>query len=273
MAGSMKDITQRKETEAELLRTEKLAAMGMTIANIAHSMKNLFMAVTGGIAPLNRFIDPPTEKQREVLDLLESSTRRLHLLIMNMLDFSKEREFVPEQINCANLFAELNKLVYSAANKKGIRFISTIGPGAETFNLDGERLLRALLNLAGNAIDAAPAEGGRIEVRAFVSDLSDIDLTPAELAGLPASDSPALVIEVEDNGDGIPEDVRSRIFEPFFSTKSSRGTGLGLPSVLQFVRESRGLVHVESTPAAGSKFQLVFLNALASQGDLHAAAV
>ncbi len=257
MAGSFRDITDRKRAEMELRQKERLAGIGMTMAHLAHSMKNMFTPLQGGLGLLRKLPQFDDAQREQVLDVVESSIRRLYLLTMNMLDYSKEREIDHVDVDCRALFDDLARMLRAAASKRSARLEFTVEPGAESFRNDPERLLRCLLNLGGNAIDALKPEGGTVR---FEAAWRRFDEAAPDGCGnrAGAQGRRAFVIGVSDDGLGMPEEVRQKVFEPFFSTKGSKGTGLGLASVRQFVEEAGGCVRVESAEGRGTTIEITF---------------
>lgn len=272
MAGSLRDITTRKQAEQELVERERLASIGMTVSHIAHCTKNMLAAMTGAIDLLgSNLSDTSKEPVRIGMQILKSSSSRLSGLVVNMLDYTKERRVVLEPVNINEVFREVEEGMRVAAYKKQIEVVAEVKSGAEAVCCDSQRLVRALINLAINSIDAMPAGGGTVSLKAFVQRAED-NKDESTVVPLPASlfEQEALVIEVSDTGPGIPSEIRSHIFEPFFSTKASRGTGLGLATVKQFVVDHNAGLFLDSSPESGTRFQLLFsplLNPAAGECD------
>jgi signal transduction histidine kinase len=167
-----------------------------------------------------------------------------------------------EPVNVPNVLNEVLEELRIAAKKKGVHLTSEIQGAMPVIYCDHQRLLRAVVNLGMNSVDAVPPDVGAVTLKAYVCRAEDADeaATVVPLPGALAQEE-AVVIEVSDTGTGIPPDVRGHIFEPFFSTKASRGTGLGLPTVKQFVEDHHGGLFLHSSPEFGTKFQLVFSGA------------
>ncbi|GAB4321566.1 MAG: hypothetical protein Kow0059_16220 [Candidatus Sumerlaeia bacterium] len=246
----------------ELIQRERLATVGQTIASVAHCMKNIFTALNGGLYLLEHGIThSDLGESAKALDILQRSSARLNMLVMNMLDYSKTRKAVREEIHLRELFDEVTHLLVPAARQKSVDIETSVAEGAEIVYLDQSRLYRALVNLGTNAIDAMN-EGGLLSIRAL-SGGEPIATEPMQDetghdTGAVALKRRPIIIEVSDTGMGIPPDILDRLFEPFFSTKGSKGTGLGLASVKQFVDEQGGRIEVQSTPGAGTTFRLIF---------------
>lgn len=246
----------------ELIQRERLATVGQTIAGVAHCMKNIFTALNGGLYLLEHGITKNDfiECQKS-LDILQRSSSRLNMLVMNMLDYSKSRKAVREEIRLRELFDEIVHLIVPSARQKNVDIQTSVDKHAELVYLDQSRLYRALVNLAANAIDAM-GDGGVLTMRAISGGdpiaTESVEASSGDDEGGVMLKRRPIIIEVKDTGMGIPPDVQSKLFEPFFSTKGSKGTGLGLASVKQFVDEQGGQVEIESYPGVGTTFRLLF---------------
>jgi signal transduction histidine kinase len=171
--------------------------------------------------------------------LLKGSQQRITELVMNMLDYSKERKPAYELADLREHMANIHGLMSERAKEKEVAVILEFDDGTPRVECDPMALYRATLNLVTNAIDAAPDENGRVVLR----------VRPADTAG-------HVLISVGDNGAGIPPEVRQRLFEAFHSTKESKGTGLGLAVTKKIVDEHRGEVLIETEVGRGTTFTL-----------------
>jgi signal transduction histidine kinase len=262
VTARMRAEEERQKLHEELIEKERLATMGQTIAEVAHCMKNIFTAVNGGIylleqsLKLNRW----DLTQRSYQTLRQSSTR-LYLFLMNMLDFSKKRDGVREEVSVRSILDDVVRMLQASAESRNVAIVTRVEESAEILRLDSQGLFRTLLNLGLNSIDAMP-KGGNLEFAAAIRKRTDL------LPPLPGANPPEEVaatngdsvgtLDVIDTGSGIPPEIISQIFEPFYSTKGSRGTGLGLSSARKFIHEQGGEIRVSSDPAKGTRFQLVF---------------
>lgn len=250
---------ERKRLESDLAEKERLASIGETIASVAHCMKNIFTALNGGVYLLEQYSKTQNNDFAvKSYDMLRRSSIRLYLLLMNMLDYSKKREALAEEVRVASQFEEVARMLSVSAHNAHVEIVLRVEPEIEVLYLDSQRFYRTLLNLGSNAIDGM-TRGGTLIYHAYRKERSDVAVPQTSSAAEVRRDSRMVaVIEVIDNGVGIPENVLQKVFEPFFSTKGSRGTGLGLSSSRQFVEEHGGEIYVLSTPGKGTTVRMIF---------------
>jgi len=225
-----------------LVNAERLAAVGQTIAAMSHHIKNIMQGVRFGADMVRAAL-----KQRDI-ELLEKGWRlvernqeRIDQLILDMLSYSKEREPAVEPTNLNQLCEDALELVRGRAGERGVTIEWRPGPGVEAVPCDPEGIHRAVLNILSNAIDAVEERpGARVAVQTLLE---------------PSGDWAKII--VVDNGPGIPPENLEQVFKPFFSTKASRGTGLGLPVSRKILREHGGDILLQSVLDKGSKFTLL----------------
>jgi len=241
-AGTLLDITERKELEAKLLHARKLDALGQLTGGVAHDFNNLLAAVIGGINILRRRFKMGENEQR-VVDHMEHAAEQGAALVRRMMAFSRQQDLSPTNVDPASLCETVAGLVSHTLGGLVTVAWNCKSQGLHLF-ADRGQLELALMNLIINARDAMPS-GGEIEVT----------IQECE-AG--AADRPMLLIRVADHGCGIPEDVMAKITEPFFTTKDvGKGTGLGLSMVSGFVHQSGGEMRIESVVDEGTTVDLV----------------
>lgn len=215
-------------TWQKLAKTEKLAAVGTLSAGVAHEVKNPLSSILGFAQLLLKHVPAASdEKTSKYLGFIVEETRRANRTVMDLLTFARQK---PPARTAEDLAVTLRK----SAEMLGARY-----EGAENIPWahDREQIHQVLANLAQNALDAGAK-------------------TVTFSAALTAD---ALLVEVKDDGAGIPEDVIPRLFEPFFSTKETgKGTGLGLSIVHGIIEAHQGTVTVTSRPGAGTIFSMRF---------------
>jgi two-component system NtrC family sensor kinase len=220
----------------EVESSRRLAAIGQTVSGVAHCVKNVLNGIDGGLFIAQRALESDDgEKLEKGWDMLSRNAGFLKTLVLDMLDYSKQREPEYEEVQLSALMEELRAFVEDRASKEGVSLVFRTDESLDKVRLDVRQYKRALLNIVGNAIEATP-QGGRVEVTAVRRPPDSLDIV------------------VTDTGSGIPEDKVETIFEPFFSTKGSKGTGLGLPVTKKIIEEHGGTIEVESRVGVGTTF-------------------
>jgi signal transduction histidine kinase len=222
----------------EVESSKRLAAIGQTVSGVAHCVKNVLNGMDGGLFIARKGLDAGNqEKVAKGWDMLERNSSFLKGLVLDMLDYSKDRppEYVATGLD--DVFGEIMAFVEGRAAEGGIALLLDVDPGIGPVPLDPTRMKRALLNLVANAVEATP-EGGKVMI------------------SVAALGSENYCVTISDTGKGIPDDIMETIFEPFVSTKGSKGTGLGLPVMKKIVEEHGGRVELESTVGEGTTFKI-----------------
>ncbi len=220
-----------------LLQGERLAAMGQTIATLSHHIKNILQGVRGGSYLIESGLAKnETETIRRGWAIVDRNQERISNLVLDMLTFSKERE--PQRVE-ADLNATIRDvidLMQGRAEDAGTGLRFELDEHLPMASFDPDAIHRALLNLITNAIDAAAA---------LVRITSRFDAAVG------------WIVDVEDDGEGVPEDERGQIFSLFESKKGARGTGLGLPVTAKIMQEHGGSVEVSNTAQGGARFRMI----------------
>ncbi len=224
-----------------MLQSERLAAVGQTIAAISHHIKNILQGLKSGTDLLKLGIN---EDNRQLLQqgwkTLEKNQVRIYDLVLDMLSYSKEREPVLELTDLTNVVNEVVELIEGRLQELGIAIEKTFDAQLKPLQADPEGLHKALLNIITNAVDALT---GREQARITVETLLETSGRWAQIV-------------VQDNGPGISREMQADIFKPFVSTKGSKGTGLGLAVSRKIMREHGGDIILQSEPDRGARFIL-----------------
>jgi two-component system nitrogen regulation sensor histidine kinase GlnL len=224
-------------------------------AVIAHEIKNPLSGIRGAAQLLEQVVDAP---EHELTRLICRETDRIRTLVERMDVFHDERPPERERVNIHTVLEHVRHLMASAAGP-GVRFLERYDPSLPPVQGNRDQLIQVFLNLVKNALEAVPAEGGEITI----STRYQHGLKFADAGAHTRHDLPILV-SIEDNGPGIPEDLRNHLFDPFVTTKRD-GTGLGLSLVAKVVGDHGGLVEVD-TRKRRTAFN-VRLPAAAGDGD------
>ncbi|MCL4435147.1 MAG: ATP-binding protein [Thaumarchaeota archaeon] len=247
--GTVKNITEKKKLEAQLLRAQRMESVGKLAEGVAHDMNNVLSPITLSLEMLKeKFTD---SKSHELLDILENSAKRGADLIKQVRSFALGVESEHKTVRVAPLIAEIGQIAKETF-PRNIEIETSITDNLWATSGDASQLHQVLMNLCVNARDAMP-NGGILEISAkniFI----DEDFAHANIE---AKVGPYITISVSDTGTGIPPEVMDRIFEPFFTTKQlGKGTGLGLSTALGIVKSHGGFINVYSEVGKGSTFKV-----------------
>lgn len=242
-----------------LVQSERLAAMGQTIATLSHHVKNILQGIRGGSYLIEAGLDrDDTDAVRRGWGIVDRNQERISNLVMDMLTFSKERE--PEKIE-ANLNDTVNdvvELMQTRANEMNVKIELRLDHSIAYALFDPDALHRAILNLVTNAIDAA--SGSLDKEQDFETDnLSETAEREPGRVSLRTGFDPDVgwIVDVIDNGPGVKQEDREKIFSLFESRKGMRGTGLGLPVSAKIMREHGGDIQVlDGDDGQGTCFRL-----------------
>ncbi len=222
-----------RKTEAQLIRSEKLAALGELAAGIAHEIRNPLTSINILIHSLTE--NSPTENaNREDLQVIEEEIRRINEIVDQFLRFAKPASPLLEKTNVIPIFEEILQLLRPQIERGKIDVTKEFDP-LPPITVDREQIKQVILNLLLNAVQAMP-KGGRLTLR-----------------GQATESDHWIRLSVQDSGMGIPEEDLNKLFDPFFSTKEG-GVGLGLSIAHRIVDQHHGKIEVESAPGKGTLF-------------------
>jgi len=232
-------LEKKRLHDREKEQQERLAAMGETIAGLAHCVKNLLNGFKGGEYLVNRAIKKQdTGMISKGWNMVEKNIDRISTLVLDMLTYVKDREPEYSEVDLNNLIEEARELLSIQAGKVGVEIKTKTDENLNKVTLDSTGILRCLVNLIGNGIDACSEKGGYVAVESRLDSDDYFEL------------------EVSDTGCGMDQDTLKVLFTKFFSTKGSKGTGLGLPVVHKIVKEHQGSITVKSEPGQGTTFSM-----------------
>lgn len=237
-----RDLREIKRLEKELVGAERLAAVGQTIAGVAHGVKNILHGFKGGSYLVDLGINKADgDKLKKGWDMIQRNIGRTSNLVLDLLMYSKERE--PEYRTCDpnEIIADVLEVMQNRADEHEVELIPKLDRSIEAVIMDPHTLHQCLTNLISNAIDAC---------------LFDQDTTKQWQVTVQSAfeDNRYIRIGIIDNGMGMSNAVLKRLFTSFFSTKGHRGTGLGLLVTRKAVQEHGGTIEVESKEGEGTVF-------------------
>jgi len=241
--GIFKDLRERlrmerelQKTQQALLQSEKLAAMGRLTSQIAHELNNPIYGIMNTLELLKTEI-PPESKRRKILELSLSETQRLAEMLRNMLSFSKPEEEKRRPVKINELIEGILLVMDKQMREANIKVETDFHEEIPEVMASTNQMRQVLLNMFKNAKEAMP-KGGTLTVRTGREDKH-------------------VLIHIEDTGVGIPEEIRDKIFEAFFTTKQRvKGVGLGLSVCYGIIRDHGGEIRVESEEGKGTTFTL-----------------
>ena len=245
------DVTERKNLEAHLLRTQRLESVGRLASGIAHDLNNILSPILMA-APMLR-AELHDQDAVSLVETIESSARRGADIIRQLLTFGRGLKGERISLQLATLLREMLKMI-GETFPKNITIRADIPTDLPLITGDATQLHQVLMNLSVNARDAMP-EGGTLSYA-----LAPVTVTSAMASANPdARPGRYLRLDVSDTGIGIPPENMEKIFDPFFTTKApGEGTGLGLSTVLGIARTHGGYIEISSPPGQGTRFTLYF---------------
>lgn len=224
---------KNQEAQLQLENSQKLSMVGQMAAGVAHEIKNPIASIKGAIEILCDGSTPEKDKD-EFRQIVGKETQRIDRTLKDFLEFARPREPRFERLNLSDTVKAGVRQIEANASRVGITLSHSIEPDVYVRG-DAEKIHQVMLNLLLNAIEASPG-GGRIEVGV-------------------SREKNGATITVRDHGKGIPDDIADRIFDPFYTTKSS-GSGLGLAIVRQIVENHGGSVGIDESGSGGTTFRV-----------------
>ncbi len=243
-----KDLTQVEQVEERERLRDRLASLGEMAAGIAHELKNPLAGIEVMAGLLRRQVPDSKDAQSLLADIL-SEAKLANAIVVEMLEFVRPVRLQVERTDLGEVIQQSVTMAESKVNRGDIAVLTSVEPGLPMIESDHHQLSQVFTNLIANAFEAMNGKG-RIMISAMTA---VIEADPA-FAGIHPP-TPAVLIEVADDGPGIPGDLTDRIFNPFFTTKVT-GTGLGLAIVRKIVDAHDGRIDVSSTPDTGTRFRV-----------------
>jgi two-component system NtrC family sensor kinase len=229
---------QLRKTQQQLLQSEKLAAMGRLTSQVAHELNNPIYGIMNTLELLKTEI-PSNSRRRRILDMSLSETQRLSEMLSSMLSFSKPQEEARREIDINKLIKDIMLFLEKQLRESNITIKTNLNRKLPHITTSPNQIRQVILNIVANAKDAMP-NGGTLTVETL-------------------SENGQIVIKVQDTGTGIPEEIRDKIFDAFFTTKQKvKGVGLGLSVCYGIIKDHGGDIIVKSAVNKGSTFSIVF---------------
>jgi PAS domain S-box-containing protein len=247
-----RDVTERRKLEEQLMRAQKMEAIGTLSGGVAHDFNNILTVILGHTEVLlQNSQSSPT--MSEHLKSIDEASRRASALTRQLLAFSRKQVLQPRVFNLNSLIVDLDKMLRRMIGED-IELQTVTDPALRTTKADPGQVEQVVMNLVVNARDAMK-NGGRITI-----ETANVTLDEDYVSGHPgARPGPHVMLAVSDTGEGITAEILPHIFDPFFTTKEvGKGTGLGLSTVYGIVKQSGGNIWVYSQPGRGTTLKIYF---------------
>ncbi|MEM0914945.1 MAG: HAMP domain-containing sensor histidine kinase, partial [Planctomycetota bacterium] len=223
---------------AERLKSERLAAVGQTVASLSHSIKNILQGMRGGADVVELGLRKNNLKVlQNGWEIVQRNQERIYQLAMNMLAFSKQRKPEIQMTNLGELLDEIAELMQKPFDDRHAMLLLDVAADLPPVPIDPNGIHQAVLNLVTNGLEAVQPESGVVSMRC--------EFDPAACV---------VRLRVADNGMGMSSEQTGRLFVPFRSSKGLKGTGLGLVVTKKIVDEHGGTIGVQSKPDEGTTF-------------------
>jgi two-component system NtrC family sensor kinase len=241
------DVTESRRIQGQIMQSEKLAAIGQLAAGVMHEINNPLATISACVAAIGGRLGTLAESEKatveEYLEIIDKEVDRCTRIVDGLLDFSRPKGKTKGRVVLNALVDETLFLLKHHQRFKRLSLVKELDLSLPATNGNAEQLTQVLMALMLNAVDAMDDRRGKLTVRTSRN----------------PNHSDEVVVEIEDNGIGIPRADQSKIFDPFYTTKPpGRGTGLGLSICYGIVEDHRGRIEVDSQPGRGSVFR-VFL--------------
>ncbi len=240
----LRDLSRIRQLEEEVRRGETLAAAGRMAVGLAHELRNPLAAIRGAVQLLRKELGDEARWGEYTLVLLKE-VDRVNRIIESLLDLGRPVQLRLAPLNLHQLLERVALLSEEMAASQGVYIVRRYDPSLPPILADEDRILQVFHNLARNAIEAMP-RGGRLTLTTRLS------MNPLfAKVDLGTGTRQLVEVQVSDEGEGIPEALRGKVFDPFVTTKE-RGLGLGLALCHRVLEEHKGAIHIESVPGKGT---------------------
>ncbi|MEX2111528.1 MAG: response regulator [Gemmatimonadaceae bacterium] len=252
LVHTVRDLTQQRKLEQQLLHAQKMDAVGQLAGGVAHDFNNLLTVIMSYSSLLLSDVDA-SEIVKEDIREISAAAERAAALTRQLLAFSRKQVLQMRHVSVNEVVSNVEKMLRRLIGED-ISLATHLHPDLPLISADSGQLEQVVINLAVNARDAMP-RGGTLTITTDNVELSD----EHGERHLGAAAGRYVMLAVTDTGSGMSKEVRERIFEPFFTTKGlGKGTGLGLATVHGIVKQSGGDVYVYSEPGDGTTFKVYF---------------
>jgi two-component system cell cycle sensor histidine kinase/response regulator CckA len=246
----MRDTTERKKIEAQLFQSQKMETVGKLAGGIAHEFNSIMTAIIGQSELLLADLPAGNPFLKNVKEI-HKAAERAAILTRQLLAYGRKQILQPEIYDLNMILSRMETVLrHLMGGNVDMRLMPAIG--LKTIKVDAGQIEQVLVNMAMNAVEAMP-HGGKLTI-----ETSNITLDPSYTSSFPElKPGNYIMLAITDTGIGMSKEVKSRVFEPFFSTKEvGKGTGLGLATCYGIIKQSGGHINVYSEPGRGSTFKI-----------------
>jgi signal transduction histidine kinase len=244
-----KDLTQVEQLEERERLRDRLASLGEMAAGVAHELKNPLAGIEVMAGLLRRLVSDSPDARSLLADII-SEAKLANAIVVEMLEFVRPVRLQVERTDITDVLTQAVTLAESKATRGSIEVTVRVAPDLPMIDGDHHQLSQVFINLVANAFEALEGKG-HVTITAVTG---AIEPDPAFTSDTTAS-TPTVVVDVGDDGPGVPEDLADRIFNPFFTTKP-QGSGLGLAIVRKIVDAHDGRIDLSSGPQSGTRFRV-----------------
>ncbi|HVG50802.1 MAG TPA: response regulator [Xanthobacteraceae bacterium] len=255
------ETTEQRNLERQFAQSEKMKTVGQLAGGVAHDFNNVLSAIMMATDFLLNAHKPTDPAFQDIMQIKQNANRAASL-VRHLLAFSRRQTLRPQVLDLGEALSDLSMLLRRVIGEN-VTLDVVHGRDLWPVKTDLSQLEHVIVNLAVNARDAMP-NGGKLTVR--TSNITAVDSKRLDYKGLPAAEY--VLVEVEDCGTGIPQDIIEQIFEPFFTTKEiGKGTGLGLSTVYGFIKQTGGYIYVDSEVGKGTTFRIYLPRHVATETE------
>lgn len=258
------DSTEHKRLNEQLQHAQKMEALGQLTGGIAHDFNNLLTAIRGNLA-LAELVsaDKPDDAKEKIKGATEATVRAAEL-VKQLLGYSRKANAGPKITDLNKLVADVENILCHSLDPR-VTLECHLADNLWPAKVDAVNFEQVILNICLNARDSLPERGGRISIKTANRKINERTMPSPDVE---TGATEFIVITIEDNGSGIPEDKRDHIFDPFFSTKEpGKGTGLGLVTAQSIVQEHGGWIEFDTEVGTGTEFRVYLPRAVEEEDD------
>jgi len=254
--GILRNVTEQAGLQQQLMQSQKMESIGMLAGGIAHDFNNILTAINGYAEILSLKMKENDPLKKDVQGIINGGQRAINLT-RQLLAFSRKQHIKPKVIDIDLIITELDKMLRRLIGED-IDLVTTLLPNTKRIKADPSQIEQILINLTVNARDAINQRTSRAAEKKITIETGEEYLDKDYIKSHPGfKEGDYSVVSISDTGIGIKDEIKEKIFEPFYTTKKvGEGTGLGLSTVYGIVKQNNGFIYVYSEPDKGTTFKI-----------------